>query len=105
MNKLNSFITGSHAYGTPSKDSDIDICLLMSEEDSKFLWKITKENEMKTIKFGDINLIVFTKEKSFLNWKSVTDALIAQKPVTREKAIKEFHEAGFDGYIIHDKDG
>lgn len=29
---MNAFITGSHAYGTPREDSDIDLVVLVEDE-------------------------------------------------------------------------
>lgn len=87
---LNGFLTGSHAYGTPNENSDIDFCVLVN--DVQFFWTNSME---KGIRFGKLNLIAFSSIEKYMRWKDVTNSLIARKPVTRDEAIEAFKAAGF----------
>ena len=94
---MNAFITGSHAYGTPKEDSDIDLAVLVSEENASLLWA-HGINEAGSIRFGKLNMVVFYNDENFYRWKKVNDALIKREPVTRDEAISAFQEAGFRNY-------
>lgn len=98
---LTSFITGSHAYGIPTEGSDVDLAILVSEKDSTVLWKAGSLSQ-NSCRFGNLNLIVFFDEGSFLRWKEVNDKLIKERPVTREYAVKCFQEAEFNNYPMVD---
>lgn len=96
---MRAFITGSHAYGTPNKDSDIDLVVLLDSgqaDAASILWE--GQPKGKSCRFGRLNLITFIDESRFLKWKEVTRSLAAQRPVTREVAIEAFKNAGFVGY-------
>ena len=92
-----AFLTGSYAYGTPSPDSDIDMVLLCSDNDAAFLFA-NNETVGGTIRFGKLNVVVFTNKGNFERWRDVTATLVAQKPVTREFAIEAFKNANFIDY-------
>lgn len=101
---MNAFLTGSRAYGTPRTDSDTDIVMLMSEEDLQGLYQIhgpgddvdedpsfSTNNGKPTnysFKIGRANLICMTDPEDFQAWKSATEVLIRNKPVTRDLAIQ-----------------
>lgn len=87
----NAFLTGSYAYGTPTKDSDIDLVVLVDEDVSCFLWD-KSETSLKKLSFGKLNLILTLDEDHFNGWKDATEQLIKEKPVTREHAIKVIQE-------------
>lgn len=94
---MNAFITGSHAYGTPGPESDIDlvVCLDGSTDDEHFLWD--NSDNGGSCRFGKLNLITLSPEK-FKAWKAVNDELIKRDhSVGREEAIAAFNAAGF-GY-------
>lgn len=99
-----AFITGSHAYGIPHKDSDIDLVVLLTQED---LAKLEigcdppkdedEENRQAYItaggmplRFGKLNLIATTEPAQFEIWKRGTRALKKQAPVSRAFAVKFF---------------
>lgn len=93
---MHSFITGSYAYGTPTKDSNIDLVVLVTSDDLKCLMNYAKcdegYNEQTTgnFKFGNLNLIACSEINNFLTWMKGTEELIKRKPVTREEAVKLF---------------
>jgi hypothetical protein len=96
---MKSFITGSHAYGTPTENSDVDLAIFCSEEDADFLWKASEDGP--SVRFGKMNLIIFTNERAYDRWKECTNNLISRRPVTRDEAIAEFQRVGFDDYPTH----
>lgn len=101
---LRPFITGSYAYGTPTKESDVDLVILLdpytagalasiisfSEKDDNYGHSIgTRYN----LTFGKLNLIVCTHPLDFFVWKRCTEQLIKEKPVTRDRAVEVFTSA------------
>lgn len=102
-NEHTCFLTGSHVYGVPTIKSDIDLAILVTDETFNFLYDHKEDGS--SIRFGSLNLIMFTEVSKFNKWKEVTKELEKQKPVTRDFAISKFVEAGFDedDYgLIHD---
>lgn len=95
------FLTGSRAYGTPRDNSDYDIVCLLDAERATALASVFPGRQISLTRdirwIGPINLIVCTQREDYEQWKEVTDALIAMKPVTREAAIQAFNEAGLTG--------
>lgn len=110
-NGFQSFVTGSCAYGTPDKKSDIDLVVFISKSDLEKLVCFENENKYKelleenenendhyglnpfetaTLRFGGLNLILVTKVKDFVIWRDGTAELVALKPVTREVAVNHF---------------
>lgn len=96
---MKSFVTGSHAYGTPHPNSDIDLVVLVSAKDAERL-KEQAEAVMQvdgeydaahiglSLRFGNLNLICVTDEESFEIWRKGTMRLKKRKPVSRQDAIK-----------------
>ena len=104
---MNSFITGSRVYGTPTEDSDIDLVILVSPEDSELLWDnrdedlkpdVPTEYNRGTLRYGNLNIIAIEDSeqgrKQFEIWRSVTEDLKKRAPVTKEEAIAAFDKAG-----------
>lgn len=90
---MNAFITGSHAYGTPRPDSDIDLAVMLSDDAVQRLREKAdalpgSADKFNSLRFGMLNLICLSDRK-FAAWKDATEALIARRPVTREEAIDE----------------
>ena len=96
-----AFLTGSHAYGVPREDSDVDLVIYT---DSSELTKLaaalgTTVNDDDTsypsinIKEGKLNLIVTSEPGEYAAWLSVTRELKKQRPVSREKAVLAFRTA------------
>lgn len=97
---MQSFLTGSRAYGTPRPDSDIDLVVYVTVDDlSKLIELSDKVSEFGhpggvnyedgcCLRFGPLNLICVTSQVHFDTWKKGTEELISNKPVTREVAVE-----------------
>lgn len=98
-----SFLTGSRAYGTPTKDSDVDLVVLVDDATAKVLHKFT-EAANGTVRFGKLNLIVLTSEKEYDAWERATKLMVNDRqkgrPHDRNSAIeviqKKLVEVGLD---------
>jgi predicted nucleotidyltransferase len=100
MDDFRVFLTGSHAYGTPTPKSDIDLVILCSKEEyrklfhkSDYTQEMTdpyKEGGLDTapLRFGRLNLICCFSKESYKIWKECTEELKQKAPVTREEAVK-----------------
>lgn len=96
-----AFLTGSRAYGTPREDSDVDLCLTVSERDFQVLNDFADRGQRTSgrpgcvggMRYGRLNLICVTTP-DLENWRSGTMALEARRPVTREEAIRVLGEHG-----------
>jgi predicted nucleotidyltransferase len=96
---MKSFLTGSHVYGTPTPESDVDVVVLMSESEmyklSNLADQVSKFDEYgegRSLRFGKLNLIVLNTEPMFNLWRSSTDECIAQKPVDKKRAAEIFQQ-------------
>ena len=95
---MRSFVTGSHAYGTPRPDSDIDLVVLVSPEDMSRLVKMDPDSNADRygvmcssyLRYGNLNLLAVDNEIDFAVWLVGTQELIARKPVTRDEAVEVF---------------
>lgn len=97
---MNAFITGSHAYGTPTKESDIDLVVLLSDKDYDKLTGIVEDTkdaswdgpelgyDSTSLRFGSLNIICLTDNKAYVAWRDGTIQLKKEAPVTRERAIE-----------------
>lgn len=94
---MRSFVTGSHAYGTPTETSDIDLVLLVSHEDLRKLQKLadtvpgpnsgTQTGDVDgSFRFGKLNLLCVRNVQEFTVWRLATEFLKTKAPVTRERA-------------------
>ena len=95
-----SFVTGSHAYGTPGPDSDMDLVVFVTEKDLNRLQRLADKEEPSPLaqgyinaggtplRFGRLNLICCTNEKYFEIWRDGTYLLRKQAPVTRQFAVE-----------------
>jgi len=100
-----SFITGSHAYGTPRPNSDIDLVVLVDAGCCQKLChlgqrgsRVLAEGDGKAF-FGNLNLILVTDEKQFDMWAKGTAELMAMAPVTREVAKAHFTSMGLTNQV------
>jgi len=91
---MRSFLTGSHVYGTPKHDSDIDLVIqLSSDEELQLLGHSdgggirVNDSGYPTIRFGNLQLIAVEDDREFSIWKSCTEELRKRAPVTREEAV------------------
>ena len=70
---LGAFVTGSQAYGTATKDSDIDLVCFVSEETKQQLIELAGG---LPIRFGKLNLILETSVGMFAAWKAAKEACV-----------------------------
>ncbi len=102
IENFKAFLTGSHAYGIPRHDSDIDLVILVSEKDLEKL-RVAMECSGEThdpddpmyiaaggvpLRFGPLNLIACTNEAYFAAWRKGTWELKKRKPVPRDFAVE-----------------
>lgn len=94
---MNSFITGSHAYGAPTKASDIDLVIMVDSHTKQFLKRHRSNNDehedSPVIRFGKLNLIICEDEVEFAYWKTATsmmarDLKLRSKPRDKTQAKK-----------------
>ena len=88
------FITGSHAYGAPTADSDIDLVV----------WAVGKTRETLAaggypVRFGKLNLILVSDNNQWEIWRIGTQSLVKlsesrNSPVSREEAKAVFIALG-----------
>lgn len=92
-----SFVTGSQAYGTPTSESDVDLAIFLpSPHYDLFLGLFADEAVVplhynavsNSLRFGKLNLLIFTDEVRFNAWKLATAELIKAKPVARDIAVE-----------------
>lgn len=102
---MKAFLTGSTVYGTPHKDSDIDLVVRLDVESTGKMAQFLKEKGEKlehcdygdgqtSIKIGALNLLVCHTDKRYISWALGTEALkkerMAVGRLTRERAIEVF---------------
>ncbi len=111
LNYFRAFLTGSHAYGIPKPDSDVDLVVLVSPEDMEKLRLLADRDDSHPedqnyiiaggvpLRFGKLNLICSDARK-YKVWKRGTERLKKMAPVTREFACELFRRlrqaAGFE---------
>lgn len=97
------FITGSHAYGLPNEDSDIDLVIppIVFSNDLDLL-RLNKDGA-GVIRYGKLNLIVAPTDEAFRLWQKCNEHLKSMKPVTREFAVRyiesAFNNAGISRFL------
>jgi hypothetical protein len=96
---MESFITGSHAYGIPTSKSDIDMVVFCDGDTSGFLFDHTEDtnpndwqNDYPSIRFGNMNIIAVGNIERYNQWKLGTLYLKSISPVSRDDAIKHFKD-------------
>lgn len=92
---MNAFITGSHAYGAPRPDSDIDLVVFTGYGLHKRLLEAGDNGGKVPIRFGKLNLICCDSEIEFSVWQIGTEQLVRKKqrdkkPINKETAKKYF---------------
>lgn len=104
MSDTPAFLTGSHAYGTPTDKSDVDLVVCASQETIDRLMDLVGVPSdygtgSGTLRIEDLNLILVSPEL-YEAWRRGTELLVAQAPVTRERAVEvisAFLKAAIDG--------
>jgi len=100
---MRPFITGSHAYGLPNEDSDIDLVIPPLTWNSDLNLLRTNKDGAGVIRYGKLNLIVAPTDEAFRLWQRCNEHLKSMKPVTREFAIRyiesAFNNAGISRFL------
>jgi hypothetical protein len=98
---MNAFIGGSRWYGKPTPNSDVDLCILVTEQEAEILASQADIPNSKRencgsfpLKFGKLNLIVCVEEETFNLWFEGRNQLKELAPVTRQQAIEKFKQLG-----------
>lgn len=97
-----TLISGSHAYGTPNENSDVDLVIKVdSEEMAMWLYNMLNDSEQDhsdtprfgsmSIRIGKLNLICCWSDWVYNVWLKGTQQLNQIKPVTRDQAIAMFN--------------
>ena len=77
---MKAFLTGSHVFGRPGPESDIDLCILV---DPILAGKLRDMSEStKICRFGCLNLILCESDTEFAAWKMSTERLLQIKTAT-----------------------
>lgn len=87
--KLRAFITGSRRYGKPRADSDLDLVIMTDPEAHQKLCQhgdVEDGSRYCQIRYGRLNIVVVNDQEKFLVWRSITEKLAEQAPVTRDHA-------------------
>ena len=96
---MNAILTGSHAYGKPGPDSDVDLVVLMDPVGAADLARILGAEVSRSepgrypgvhFRTGRLNVIVETRGEWFDVWVQGTRDLVMRRPVTREEACATF---------------
>jgi hypothetical protein len=66
------FITGSHVYGIPNAESDVDLVLLLDARTQQIL-EANSETKKVPIRYGNLNLILCHSPEEYDAWKTFTD--------------------------------
>lgn len=86
---MKAFITGSRAYGTPRQDSDTDLVIRADNSVLETLRACSDDTSGNpyALRFGTLNVVACTSNEQYEAWKTGTDQMIANAPVTREHAV------------------
>lgn len=96
-----AFITGSHRYGKPTEESDLDLVILLDRDcgswDEKRLRELS-EGAAPQIRFGRLNLILCRTETEYAYWKAGTEIMARESRVNDESIGKKKAKRRFDWF-------
>ena len=92
---MKAFVTGSRVYGTPTKESDLDLVIFCGADTSVMLMDHDEvsQNEdahvsaYQSVRFGRLNIILCGNEKEYSKWLRAKERCVQERPVTRKRAI------------------
>lgn len=107
---MNAFLTGSRAYGIPTDESDTDLVVYCDDQKALHVLRQHADNPTEasrasaaefqpasfSLRYGKLNLIVCTILGRWDAWRRGTVKLLAEAPVTRDRA-KEVFKPLFQG--------
>lgn len=103
---MNSFITGSRKYGAPTKDSDVDLVIEVSETDFDILALNATEvaeygryGGARHLRYGNLNIICPPTPRQLAAWRLGTDNLVKRtvdegRRMSRDEARDHFKALG-----------
>ena len=100
---MKAFITGSHEYGKPKSDSDVDLVIFVNHLTKERLIELSDTGKMPC-KFGKLNLIFATTEEEYGAWLLGKNLCYVRKPLTKEQAIVQHDSARLIFDIEYDHD-
>jgi len=62
------FLVGSHVYGTPRPDSDIDLVVRMEPEVAGRLYELAGQSPDGPLRFGKLNVIPALDDEQYRAW-------------------------------------
>lgn len=93
---MNAFLTGSHVYGTPHDESDVDLVVRIDQKTYDKLCELAGvPHNHRPLRFGDLNLVVCLDDAEYAAWKAGTETLLedvraGRGPATRTGACNLF---------------
>lgn len=95
---MRAFITGSRAFGYATPTSDLDLVIYADESIKVQLTKLSESE--RTIKFGQLNLIVVTSEEEYSAFLLAKKRCLNYRVENKEesKAIHDKTRKEFDVY-------
>lgn len=104
---MKAFVTGSRKYGKPTKKSDTDLVIRISDAEYHLLRLLADKTDgrkgasgslvdfIPSLRFGSLNLICCTTDKQYAAWKEGTKELMERKegrgePIQRDEAVRLF---------------
>jgi predicted nucleotidyltransferase len=93
--KFVTLITGSHAYGEVTDNSDVDIVIRCGDKVRKLLKDNADQSSDGSIRFGKLNIICCLDDTSYEVWDAGTKKLIEisnnqDRPIYRDEAKELF---------------
>ena len=93
-----AFLTGSWAYGMPTKESDIDLVIRCDGSTFEHLMLVDEPEKQasdkqvsRSLRFGKLNLIVCLNDETYEQWRSGTEELKSRgEIVSRDEAVAVF---------------
>ncbi len=100
---ITGFLTGSRVYGQPRDDSDLDLCMLVTQRELELLREVAESaddgdlteqyDNARVLRFGKLNVVCFVHnqhENEFLSFALGTEKMRHSKVVyqpNRDQAV------------------
>jgi hypothetical protein len=95
---ISALFTGSRVYGRPTKESDLDLVLLVTHRERELLIKMADdvctnsyevgEERSYSLRFGKLNVIAVTDPVAFAVFQKATKKLKGEGAVDRDRAVE-----------------
>lgn len=77
-----AFLVGSHVYGAPRPDSDVDLVVRLAPETAAFLYAIAGQSPDGPLRFGKLNIICALDDAQYEAWVHGLADIIVQRAAT-----------------------